>query len=92
MLEAGLKEGVRRKAFLKVNSTYGIFRAVQSGIGVGALPQYLNYESGNLVEILPEIHGPDLDVFFVYPEELRHSSRITLFRQFILRKVEELTN
>ena len=33
---------------------------------------------------------PDLDVYFVYPEELRNSSRITLFRQFILRKVEEL--
>lgn len=92
LLEAGLKEGSRRKAFLKVNSTYGIFRAVQSGIGIGALPQYLNHEAGNLVEILPEITGPDLDVFFVYPEELRHSSRITLFRQFILRKVEELTH
>ena len=92
LLEAGLKEGTRRKAFLKVNSTYGIFRAVQSGIGIGALPHYLNHEAGNLVEILPEISGPDLDVFFVYPEELRHSSRITLFRQFILRKVEELTN
>ena len=92
LLEAGLSEGARRKAFLKVNSTYGIFRAVQSGIGIGALPQYLNNEAGNLVEILPEISGPDLEVFFVYPEELRHSSRITLFRQFILRKVEELTN
>lgn len=92
LLEAGLGEGPRRKAFLKVNSTYGIFRAVQSGIGIGALPQYLNNEAGNLVEILPEISGPDLDVFFVYPEELRHSSRITLFRQFILRKVEELTS
>jgi DNA-binding transcriptional LysR family regulator len=91
LLQAGLKEG-RRKAFLKVNSTYGIFRAVQSGIGIGALPQYLNNEAGNLVEILPEISGPDLEVFFVYPEELRHSSRITLFRQFILRKVEELTS
>lgn len=92
LLEAGLNNGERRKAFLKVNSTYAIFRAVQNGIGVGALPHYLNYEAGNLVEILPEIRGPDLDVFFVYPEELRHSSRITLFRQFILRKVEELTN
>jgi DNA-binding transcriptional LysR family regulator len=92
LLEEGLAEGEKRKAFLKVNSTYGIFRAVQSGIGIGALPNYLNHEAGNLVEILPEISGPDLDVFFVYPEELRHSSRITLFRQFILAKVEELTN
>jgi DNA-binding transcriptional LysR family regulator len=90
LLGAGLKEGARRRAFLKVNSTYGIFRAVQNGIGIGALPQYLNNEAGNLVEILPEIRGPDLDVYFVYPEELRNSSRITLFRQFILRKVEEL--
>src|SRR5512134_2763180 len=34
LLEAGLKNGNKRKAFLRVNSTYGIFRAVQSGIGL----------------------------------------------------------
>ncbi len=92
LLEAGNRDGNKRRAFLRVNSTYAILRAVQSGIGIGALPHYLNYEAGNLVEILPELRGPDLDVYFVYPEELRHSSRITLFRQFILRKVEELAN
>lgn len=92
LLEAGCRDGSKRRAFLRVNSTYAIFRAVQNGIGIGALPHYLNHEAGNLVEILPELRGPDLDVYFVYPEELRHSSRITLFRQFILRKVEELTN
>ena len=58
LLEAGLKDREKRKAFLKVNSTYGIFRAVQSGIGIGALPHYLNHEAGNLVEILPETPRP----------------------------------
>ena len=90
LLEAGLKNGNKRKAFLRVNSTYGIFRAVQSGIGLGALPHYLNQETGNLVAVLPEIRGPELDMYFVYPEELRHSNRIALFRDFMLRKVEEL--
>jgi DNA-binding transcriptional LysR family regulator len=90
LLDAGIAHGDRRKAFLRVNSTYAIFRAVQSGIGIGALPHYLNQETGNLVEILPELRGPDLEVFFVYPEELRHSNRIVLFRDFMLRKVEEL--
>lgn len=90
LLEAGSPHGERRKAFLRVNSTYAIFRAVQSGIGIGALPHYLNQETGNLVEILPELRGPDLEVYFVYPEELRHSNRIALFRDFMLRKVEEL--
>lgn len=91
LLEAGITTGARRKAYLKVNSTYGIFRAVQSGIGIGALPHYLNQETGNLVEILPELRGPDVDVFFVYPDELRNSNRIAVFRDFIVRKVEELS-
>jgi Transcriptional regulator len=90
LLEAGLQNGSKRKPFLKVNSTYAIFRAVQSGIGIGALPHYLNQETGNLVEILPEVQGPELDMYFVYPEELRHSNRIALFRDFLLRKVEDL--
>lgn len=90
LLEAGTRNGEKRKAYLKVNSTYGIFRAVQSGIGIGALPHYLNQETGNLVEVLPELRGPDVDVFFVYPEELRNSNRITVFREFIIRKIEEL--
>jgi DNA-binding transcriptional LysR family regulator len=90
LLEAGVKGGGKRKAFLKVNSTYAIFRAVQSGIGIGALPHYLNRETGNLVEVLPEVTGPELDLYLVFAEELRHSNRIALFRDFMLRKVEEL--
>ncbi|MBL8660798.1 MAG: LysR family transcriptional regulator [Rhodospirillales bacterium] len=91
LLEAGVANGEKRKAYLKVNSTYGIFRAVQSGIGIGALPHYLNQETGNLVEVLPELRGPDVDVFFVYPDELRSSNRIAVFRDFIVRKIEDLS-
>jgi DNA-binding transcriptional LysR family regulator len=91
LLEAGASGGGKRKAFLRVNSTYAILRAVQSGIGIGALPHYLTREVGNLVEILPELRGPVLDVYFVYAEELRHSNRIAVFREFIVRKMEELT-
>jgi DNA-binding transcriptional LysR family regulator len=90
LLETGLSNGQKRKAFLRVNSTYAIFRAVQSGIGIGSLPDYLNQETANLVEVLPELRGPRVDVYFVYPEELRHSNRIVVFREFLLRKVEEL--
>lgn len=90
LLDAGVRNDNKRKPCLKVNSTYGVFRAVQSGIGIGALPDYLNQETGNLVEILPELRGPDVDVFFVYPEELRNSIRIKVFRDFLIRKIEDL--
>lgn len=89
LLSLGCEGGHERKAFLRVNSTYGIFRAVQSGLGIGALPHYLHHETGNLVEVLPEIEGPEVNIYFVYPVELKHSSRIVLFRDFMLRQVGE---
>jgi len=87
LLEAGIKSGPRREPVLRVNSIYGIYRAVQSGLGIAALPEYMSREGHNLVEILPEIRGPSLDVFFVYPEELRKAARIGVLRDFLVRKM-----
>ena len=80
---------VPRKPILRLNSIYGIFRAVQSGLGIAALPDYMSRESGNLVEVLPELRGPSFDAYFVYPEELRTSKRITVFRDYLLRRIAE---
>jgi len=38
------------------------------------------------------VAGPEVGLFFVYPEELRHSHRVALFRDFITRKIEDLVN
>ncbi len=45
--------------------------------------------SSSLVRVLPEVEGPRIDAYFVYPEELRNSKRIQVFRDFLLRKVAE---
>lgn len=87
LLTAGRKDGSARTPVLRLNSVYGILRAVQSGLGIGALPEYMGRELGNLVEILPELKGPELDMFFVYPDELRQSARIAAFRDFIVEKL-----
>jgi hypothetical protein len=39
--------------------------------------------------VLPELNVRTTDVYFTYPEELRHSKRIAVFRDFLLRKVAE---
>jgi DNA-binding transcriptional LysR family regulator len=83
---AGAK-GHRRKPVLQVNNIYGIYRAVRSGVGIGALPDYFTEGSPNLVHILPELQSPQTDVYFVYPEELKQSARIAVFRDFLLRKI-----
>lgn len=89
LLEIGRPPGQPRNPVLKVNSIYGIFRAVQAGLGLAALPDYLSREADNLVHVLPELRGPSFDAYFVYPEELRHSKRIGVFRDFLVRKIAE---
>ncbi len=89
LLEAGATPGCKRSAVLRVNSIYGIFRAVQSGVGLAGLPEYMSPETGNLVEVLPELRGPSFSAYFVYPEELRHSKRIAVFRDFIVGEIEK---
>ncbi len=91
LLDAGARAERPRRPVLRLNNVYGIFRAVQSGLGIAALPDYLSHETNNLVAILPELRGPNVDTFFVYPEELRHSKRIAVFRDFLIRKIAELS-
>jgi len=88
ILEVG-RDGAPRKPALRVNSVYAMYRAVRSGLGIAALPYYISDESPDLVEVLPELAGPTMDAYFVYPEELRWSKRISVIRDFLLQQVDE---
>jgi len=89
LLEVGVRSGQDRRPILTVNNTYGMLRAIMSGLGVAALPDFVANEHSGLVRILPEVAGPPNEAYFVYPEELRTSKRISVFRDFLLRKVAE---
>jgi DNA-binding transcriptional LysR family regulator len=89
LLEAGAKPGHDRRPILAVNNTYGMLRAVMSGLGIASLPDFVANEETGLVRVLPDISGPPNEAYFVYPEELRASKRISVFRDFLLRKVAE---
>jgi DNA-binding transcriptional LysR family regulator len=89
LLKEGNPDGDGRTVVLRVNNTYGIFRAVESGLGIASLPDYLARESTKIEMVLPDLNVRTTDVYFTYPEELRHSKRIAVFRDFLLRKVAE---
>jgi DNA-binding transcriptional LysR family regulator len=89
LLEAGATPGQDRRPILVVNNTYGMLRAVMSGLGIASLPDFVANEHSGLVRLLPEVAGPPNEAYFVYPEELRTSKRISVFRDFLLRKVAE---
>jgi DNA-binding transcriptional LysR family regulator len=45
--------------------------------------------SSELVHVLPDLVGPEADMYFVYPEELRDTKRINVFRDFLIRHIAE---
>ncbi len=91
ILEVGASAPGARRLVLQVNSMYAIYRAVESGLGVAAMPDFLVAGNRDMVRILPDVPGPKIDAYFVYAEELRHSKRIAVFRDFLVRKVAETT-
>jgi len=90
LAEAGRRPGSPRRALLEVNSTHAMLLAIRSGIGIGALPDFMMAENQDLVTVLPDLKPPKVDVYFVYPEELRNSKRVAVFRDFLLQRLQEL--
>ena len=64
--------------------------AIRSGVGIGVIPDFAMSENTDLVKIMTDVQGPKIDVFFVYPEELRNSKRVAVFRDFLLARLAEL--
>lgn len=91
LLRVGRPPGDPRRPAMSINNVYGILQAVQSGAGIAALPEFMVQGSSELVRVLPELEGPQIDAYFVYSEELRATKRIAVFRDFLLRKVADST-
>ncbi|MGB7322006.1 MAG: LysR family transcriptional regulator [Albidovulum sp.] len=75
------------RSTLTVNSYYGVLQAVLHNLGIGVLPDYLAEDFPNLVRVLPDVESGDVPVFLAYPEELRHSKRISAFRDFVMQEI-----
>lgn len=83
---AGLNEGVTRTPAFRVNSVIALKYAIQSGIGVGMLPEYMTGDESDLVPLLEHVKPPSLDVVFVYPEELKTAKKVNVLRDFLVSK------
>ena len=90
IIDVGHEEGdTPRKPALLVNNLHGIMRAAEAGIGIVGIPDYMTVLSKRLVRILPSVKGGSLDLFFVYPTELRGSMRAKVFREFLTNATKD---
>ena len=88
-LKIGVKDDKKRKPIMKVNSVYGLLLAVQSGVGLAALPDYITVSVPNIIRVLPNIEGPITEVHFVYPQSLKNVAKIMAFRNFLFSKIKK---
>ena len=88
-LKLGSKDNNKIKPVMKVNSVMGLLLAVESGVGLAALPDYLVSQSNNVVKVLPKSEGPITEAHFVYPQSLKNIARVQAFKNFLYSKLSE---
>jgi DNA-binding transcriptional LysR family regulator len=71
---------------LRINNVTGILRAVRTGLGIAAIPDYVAARSPELERILPDAQCPIFDVHLVYADALRQSKRVAAFRDFLVKE------
>ena len=70
-----------------VNNYFGVLQGVLNGLGIGVLPDYITEDFPDLVRVLPELESGEVPVFLAYPEELRQSKRVSIFRDFVQEEI-----
>ena len=88
-LKLGNRDNKKRKPIMKVNSVMGLLLAVESGVGLAALPDYLISQSQNVIKVLSKSEGPITEAHFVYPQSLKNVARVQAFRNFLYSKLRE---
>lgn len=85
---AGRDSKEPRPSTLKVNNISALRRAVENGVGIAILPDYLALSDTSLVRILPQADMPELECFLVYAEELKNVARVRVFRDFLIANAQ----
>ena len=86
----GRDDSPPRPAALKVNNVFAMLRAVDAGLGIADVPDYMAATMPRLVKVLPETVGPVFDLYFIYPSDLRRSKRVAAFRDFVTAETDLL--
>ena len=83
---AGLPEGQVRPAILQINNLMAMKSAIERGIGLALLPDYMIDKETKLVQVLPDLDLASFDTYFCYPEQLRDAAKLKVFRDFLIGK------
>ena len=86
------REGAEPRGYhFVVNNITALKLAVETGAGIGVLPDYAVDGESHLTQILRDVEMPSLDSYLVYAEEMRSVARVQAFRDFLVAKAQRWT-
>ncbi len=71
-----------------INSMHARYTAVKNGIGISPLPNYIINQEDDFEILYPEVKIPNVDMYFVYPQERKNSRRIRVFKEFLFDNIK----
>jgi DNA-binding transcriptional LysR family regulator len=89
LADIGRKSGHARAPVLCVNNIIAMGKAIELGIGLGGLPDYFAHGNPNLARVACDTAGPTYEVYLCYPEAMRGSKRVAVFRDFLVSQARE---
>ncbi len=74
---------------VRINNMTGILQAVEAGLGIGLVPDYVAAQHPALERVLPDVEPLGFDVHLVYADALRQSKRVAAFRDFAVKSSKD---
>ncbi len=74
---------------IRINNMTGILQAVEAGLGIGLVPDYVAVQHPDLERVLPDVAPLGFDVHLVYADALRQSKRVAAFRDFAVKSARD---
>jgi DNA-binding transcriptional LysR family regulator len=89
--QAGREVNEPRPYHFVANNITALKIAVETGVGIGVLPDYAVDGEGRLTQVLRDVEMPSLDSYLVYADEMRGVARVQAFRDFLVAKAQRWT-
>lgn len=89
ILEVGKTQPFIRKPYLQINNLEGLLNATKEGIGIAELSgDWPSVKNSDLVNILPELDSPTVDLYYIYNESMKESKRVTSLADYLESKLK----
>ncbi|WP_010298209.1 LysR family transcriptional regulator [Candidatus Odyssella thessalonicensis] len=92
-LSLGVADESNRNPYISISSPQSRLFLAEQGLGIAAVSrEHPGLDKMNLVQVLPHITGPAIDIYIIYPKHLKNSKRIQAFENYMIPMFKKTYN